>query len=46
MSLKTGDMWDSKSLRTRNGTPSDETMCTSGYSGLDMGVGAKREIYM
>jgi len=40
MSLKTGDTWLSRLLRTRNWTPSDErrTMSGSGSFGLDIGV--------
>jgi len=37
MSLKTGDAWLSRLLRTRNWTPSDERRTMSG-SGLDIGV--------
>ena len=41
MSLKTGDAWDSRLLRTRNWTPSDETMSISGSLGMDIGLGAE-----
>lgn len=50
ISIKTGDAWDSRLLRTRNWSPSDETISTSGsLGGLDItrrrDDGSKEERY-